>query len=312
MSTHTRARTRRQLRHPASRCRSHREDKRQGEARREKQWVPVEAPQHPRPERSFAPLQGHEYTFDGSTWKRCVGEEEFADYLEAEAKRRNWYMDQTQRKGVPVKMKRPVATPIEVVTTTFSPWLADWTAAEIAAQRDPRPKLALIRNAWLKSAQEAFAGQRYVLGYAFHCDTPSAPHMDVILSRSSGQGDRIGETGLKLVGPWCTSTDRQVRSGAKIREDKRRQLTRSVANFRSRYGAEAVPLDVSLARAFDAAADAVLGVELQPYREAYAKRVPELERQHAAAQLAALQAAEAKLQERVNPAPEPELPSLGH
>jgi hypothetical protein len=305
MSLYTRAKTKRQLRHPGSRGKSHLEDKRQGEARRETKWVPVVAPEHPRPERSFAPLQGHEYTHDGTAWKRCADPEAFGTYLEAEARRRGWYLDHTQRKGVPVTMRRPVAAPVEVLTTTFSPWLADWTAAQLDAKRDPRKQLALIRNVWLKAAQKALASSRHLLGFAVHLDTPAAPHMDVALSRYDGQGGRIGEPGLRLSGPWSVGCLRQVQAGAKIHPDKRRQLTRAVANFRRRYPEpNAIPLDVALARALDAAAESVLGAELQPYREAYAARVPELERKHAAAQLAALQAAAEKLRERAAPAPE--------
>jgi hypothetical protein len=310
MSTHTRAKTKRQWRHPASRSRSHLNDKRQGEARRETQWVPVAAPEHPRPDRSFAPLQAHEYTYDGSTWRRCNDPEEFADYLETEARRRNWFMDRTQRKGVPVQMRRPAETPVEVLTTTFSPWLADWTEAQLKAERDPRQQLAAIRNQWLRAALGLLAGQRFVLGLATHVDSKAAPHIDLCLSRQSGTGERVGKAGLSLVGPWCVGCSRQKEVGAQIHPEKQRQLTRSVANFRGRYGEDAVPLDVSLARALDTAADEVLGAELQPYRAAYAKRVPEMERQHAAAQLAVLKVAEEKLQERAAPEPERERPQL--
>jgi len=300
MSTYVRARSRRQLRHSASRSKSHQRDKREGEARRETQFVPVAAPEHPSPERSFGPLQGHEYIFDGQTWKRCTAPEDFADHLEREAKERGWYMDQTTRKGIPVAMKRPVKAPVDILTGTFSPWLSDWTAAEIAAQRDPRQKLALIRNGWLTAAQTALAGQRYLIGYAFHADTDYL-HFDLALSRQDGQGGRIGEPGLGMVGPWCVGTARQIQAGAKISSDKRRQLARGLANFRRRCGEESVPLDVSLARALDIAAEEVIGPELLPFREAYARRVPELERAHAAAELAALQAAEQKLRERLAP-----------
>ena len=60
-----------------------------------------------------------------------------------------------------------------------------------------------------------------------------------------------------------------------------------------------------LARALDAAAEAVLGVELTPYKEAYAQRVPELERQHVEAQLEVIEAAKEKLLERIAPTPPP-------
>jgi len=309
MSTYTKAKSKRQQRHAASRSRSHRQDKRQGEARRKTAWIGVDAPPRPSPRRNFGPLDGHEYTHDGDQWHRCPDPEEFADHLEAESERRSWYVKQTKRKGVPVVMKRQVATPLEILTTTFAPWLSDWTAAEVAAGRDPRPKLAAIRNRWLAAAQQSIDGQRYVLGYAFHADTDDL-HFDFILSRQDGAGGRIGQPGLNLVGPWCCSVDRQMRSGAKIHPDKSKQLQRSVANFRHRYGQEAKPLDVTLARALDAAADEELGDELRPYREAYARRVPELERQHTAAQLAVLEAARKKLLPGQDPAPEPNLPPL--
>lgn len=305
MSTHTRARSRRQLRHPASRSRSHRRDKDQGEARQKTAWIGVEAPQHPSPERSFGPLQGHEYTCDGETWKRCIGPEEFADFMERQAALRGWYRTETTRKGVVVAMKRP-ATAVEILTTVFAPWFSDWTAAEIAAKRDPRKKLAAVRNRWLETVREKFGGVRYLLGYAFHADTDDL-HFDLALSRQDGTGGRIGEAGLGLVGPWCVGTDRQQRAGAEISADKRRQMRRSVANFRHREGKNAVPLDIALARALDEAAEEVIGPELLSFREAYAKRVPELERRHTLAKLAALRAAEEKLRESLAPsAPEPE------
>lgn len=310
MSTHTKARNKRQHRHPASRCKRHGLDKAQGEARRETAWLGVDAPPRPSPKRAFPGLDGHEYRHDGQTWQRCTGPEEFADYLEAEAKRRSHYMSRTVRKGVEVDMRRPVKTPMEVQTTTLAPWTSDWLAAELAAGRDPRRQLIAIRNQWLAAAQQALAGQRYLLGYAWHCDTDD-PHFDLCLSRQDGLGGRIGTPGLRLVGPWCVGVNRQVRVGATVHAEKRNGLKRAVANFRHRYG-EIKPLDITLALALDAAADAVLGEELRPYREAYARRVPELERQHTAAQMTVLKSAEDKLRERLEPeSPEPEIP-LGH
>jgi hypothetical protein len=154
---------------------------------------------------------------------------------------------------------------------------------------------------------KTLAGLRYVLGYAFHADTDDL-HFDLCLSRQDGAGGRIGEAGLRLCGPWVCGCDRQWRSGAKIRAEKANQLRRSVANFRHRYGPEAKPLDVTLARSLDAAADQVLGPELRPYVEAYAKQVPELERKHAAAQLAVVESAKAKLLQQS--APEPTGPEI--
>jgi hypothetical protein len=305
MSTYTKATSRKKQRHPASRDESHRLDKAQGEARRRTTFVPVETPERPSPQRSFGDLTGHEYIHDGPTWRRCEAPEEFADYLEAEAKRRNWFLDKTQRRGVAVEMKRR-ATALEVVTTTCPPWLSDWLAAQFAQKKNPRPQLSAIRNRWLGAAVKLLSDARAVLGYAFHADTDD-PHFDLVLSRQDGVGGRIGQPGLRQVGPWSTSVDRQLRCGAEISAEKRDRMRRGVANFRRRYGEDAKPLDVLLARTLDAAAAVVLGAELTPYREAYAKSVPELERQHAAAQLAVLEAAKKKLLEHTVPQSEPEM-----
>jgi hypothetical protein len=306
MPTSLRPRTKRQIRHSASRCRSHGLDKSQGEARKETAWLGINAPKSPSPQRSFGTLQGHEYTYENGRWCRCQDPEEFADYLEREAKARSWYKGQTQRKGVPIEMKRR-ATPLEILTTTFAPPLSTWTAAEFAAGRDPRPKLGAIRNLWLQAAMKALSGVRACLGYAFHADTDDL-HFDLCLSRQDGLGGRIGETGLHTVGPYCVGVDRQVRSGAMIRPEKANQLKRAVGSFRRRYGQDAKPLDVVLARALDAAAEKVLGAELRPYVEAYAKSVPELERRHAAAQLEILEGAKARLLQQS--APEPTGPEI--
>lgn len=312
MSTYSRARSRRQQRHPASRSKSHRLDKQQGETRQRTSWVGVEAPERPSQKRDFRGLEGHEYIFDEQGWKRCQNPESFADLLERKGRECGWYVGQTYRKGVPVSMRRPVATPVEVLTVSFEPALSDWTAAEIAAGRDPRRKLAAIRNLWLQSAQEKLAGQRYLLGYAFHADTDDL-HFDLVCTRQDGKGGRIGRAGLGLVGPWMTSVDRQIRAGASIGAEKRSQFTRSVANFHHRSGKGVVPLDVTLARSLDKAADAVLGAEIVPFRQAYAARVPELELQHAEAQLATLEAVRDKLVQQVAPpSPGPDIPDAMH
>lgn len=308
MSTRSLLRTKRQRRHPASRSKSHRVDKLQGEARQRTVWVGVDAPERPSRRRCFTGLDGHEYTLDGATWSRCNGPEDFADHIEEQSDLRSWYKKKTTRNGVPVDMKRRVDAPIEVLTTTFEPALSDWTAAELVVGRNPRPKLAAIRNLWLRVVQASLAGQRYLLGYAFHADTDDL-HFDLVCSRQDGKGGRIGKPGLGLVGPWCVGTDRQVRVGATISEEKRSQLHRSAANFRHRYGTDAKPLDVTFARALDEAAETVLGEALTPFRTAYAASVPAMERKHAEAQLAKLDAARNKLLQQVAPpAPEPEIP----
>jgi hypothetical protein len=235
-------------------------------------------------------IEGHEQTFDGMRWSRCRGPEEFADYLEEESQRRSTFVDETQRRGKRVLMKRKARTPLEILTTTFPPWLSEWVAAELRAGRDPRPNLAKIRSTWMGKVVDRLQGERFLLGYAFHADTDDL-HFDVCVSRQDGKGGRIGAAGLGLVGPWCVGVDRQLRAGAQIAPIKRSQLSRSVANFRRREGADAVPLDVQFARELDATADDVIGPALSLFKAAYANLVPLLEQQHAQAELEALDAA---------------------
>ncbi|MEJ1973543.1 MAG: hypothetical protein WDM96_14095 [Lacunisphaera sp.] len=239
-------------------------------------------------------LEGHEFTFDGSRWARCSSPEGFADYLEAEGDRRSTFIDETQRRGVAVKMKRKAGTPIEVLTTTFPPWLSEWVATELRAGRDPRTQLAKIRSAWMGKVFERLQGERFLLGYAFHADTDDL-HFDVCVSRQDGKGGRVGDAGLGLVGPWCVGVDRQLRAGAEIAPIKRSQLLRSVANFRHREGADAVPVDVQFARDLDGAADEVIGPALSFFKTAYGKQVPLLEQQHAQAELDVLDAARGRI-----------------
>lgn len=190
-----------------SRCTSHERDKLQSERRRETSWISVELKPSPSPTRSFPGLEGHEYRFDGAQWCRCEGKEEFADFLESESKRRGFYRKRTRRNGVAVEMRRSVKAPLEILTTTFAPWLSDWTSRELCLGRNPRPSLAAIRNGWLKDASYSLRGQRHVLGYALHADTDDL-HFDLVVSRQDGFGGRIGQRGLRLCGPWLTAVDR--------------------------------------------------------------------------------------------------------
>ena len=206
---------------------------------------------------------------------------------------------------------------------TFSPWLNDWTEAELKAQRDPRQALAQIRNRLMEAAQKLLAGERALLAVAVHCDT-SDIHVDVVCSRYLGDGERIGKNGLNLVGPFCCGTDRQMRAGAKISAEKSSQMRRAVSNFRRRHGPDAIPMDIQFSRILDQAAEEIIGPELLPYREAYARKVPELERAHKRAQLSVIQDAEGKLRESLEreplpetkpipePRPAPEIPAPGH
>ena len=296
MSTYTAAKSPRQWRHPASRCESHIEDKRQGEARREISWIPVETPESPSPKRDFAALglKGHEYIFENNRLQGCEDKEQFADYLVREARVRSWYLSQTKRRGEPVQMKRRVEAPIKIVTTTFSPWLSEWTYQKLSLGEQVLEKLVLIRNRWLEKAGELLTGLAHILGYSFHADT-SNPHFDLCLTRQDGKGGRIGRPGLRLMGPWVVGIDRQIRADVEIVTEKQAQLERSVANFRHRYGGKALPLDVQLARTLDIAADEVIGPELVTYRIEYVRGLPLLEEQRTAAKLAMLDRARQKL-----------------
>lgn len=311
MPTYIRAITSRQLRHTASRCRSHRDDARANAARPECVSVPLPQPAPPPLTFEDLGLMGHEYKCEGRDWVRCVDAEEFADYVQQLGQSRNWFHDTTTRHGRPCRMLRRVGTPVEIHTTTFSPWLNAWIRAELQAGRDPRPTLAEIRNRWLAFVTTRFAGVRHVLGYSLHADTGNL-HFDLVLTRQDGRGGRIGPTALRLVGPWACGTARQRDVGATISAEKSRRLGVMITRFRARYGAAAVPLDVELNRALDAAADAVLGDQLAPFKREYAASVPALEQMHAAAIRSAADALREKA-DTIAPSPAPTpAPTITH
>jgi hypothetical protein len=298
MSTFNRPKTIRQMRHPASRCESHRKDKREGEVRRATAWISVPAAVRASPTRYFDELAGYEYMRSAEKWTRCQNPEEFADYLEQQAALRSWYRATTRRREAQVTMTRRVAAPIEIVTVTFPPWLSDWTANELASKRDPTATLAAVRNSWLRTVQGTLHDVRHLVGLAFHTDTSNL-HFDLAVSRQDGAGNRIGPRGLHLVGPWTVGAERQHRAGAHLDSEKLRQLKRNAAKFRDRYGHNAVPMDVKLARALDKAADEIIGQDLTKFRDQYALSVPQLERDHKMAKLAMLQSAEQQIRERL-------------
>jgi len=302
MSTYTAAKSVRQWRHPASRSESHIQDKGEGEARRQITFVPVKTPATPSPKRNFAALglEGHEFIRQGNEWHPCKGREKFADYLVAEARTRSWYISETTRNGRQVQMKRRVEAPIKVLTTTFSPWLSEWTYQNLSLGEVVIERLRLIRNRWLAAAMKLVDGLAYVLGFSFHADT-SNPHFDLCLSRQDGEGGRIGRAGLGLMGPWAVGVERQVRAGAEISPEKWAQAERSADNFARRYPGHA-PLDIEFAKRLDIASAEVLGGELEVYRIEYARMVPILEQQHAAAKQATLDQARLVLT-RVPPVP---------
>jgi hypothetical protein len=232
-------------------------------------------------------LTGHEYILDENGWRLCENPEEFSDFIEVESRRRSWFHQFTTRKGRPATMRRKTPTSLEVITTTFPPWLSDWTLASLRAGKDPRQKLGAITSRWLTLAIDLIGGERHLLGEAFHADT-SDPHFDLIASRQDGLGGRIGGAGLGLAGPWTVGVDRQIRAGASIGRDKRRRFSRNCQKFQEREGPGATPLDLLLARSLDDAAAEVLGEELAPFISAYAASVPRLEREHRRAALDAL------------------------
>ncbi|MDX2186148.1 MAG: hypothetical protein SFV32_04375 [Opitutaceae bacterium] len=154
--------------------------------------------------------------------------------------------------------------------------------------------LGATRDGLLDAAFSLLSGKRHLLGYSFHADTDDL-HFDLVVSRQDGQGGRIGDPGLHLAGPWTVGVDRQLRAGAQIGADKVRNFESNVAKFRARYGAEAIPLDVALARALDVGAEEAIGDDLAPFKSTYALGVPAQERAHQQAALQALDDAKRKL-----------------
>lgn len=290
MGTHINAKSKRQQAHTSPRSKVHKLDRELGKLRRQAEWSAYEAPTYPSPTRDFGNLQSQEFKYRDGELIPCDDPEDYANYAMSEAVKHSWYKKETVRKGVPVMMKRTAGTPVEIVTTTAEPALSDFIAAQVSAGRDPSSIVDKIQFRWLFRVLPRVSSNRKMLGMSRHADTDDL-HWDLLLSRQDGIGGRVGETALRLTGPWATATDRQVRCGAKISSDKKQKLAMSVANFRARYGANEVPFDVFLARSLDDATTEVLGNLITPYREAYARRVPDLERAHTKAKLDALERA---------------------
>lgn len=297
MSTYKTPRTKRQLRHMDSLSHTHKLDKAAGERRSATRHIRVESGPSPSPKRSFPEeLTGHAFMFNpaGDGWRRCSRPEEYADFVEKEHESRGFYVDTVIRDGRPRRMRRQAARPLQYLTVTFPPWASDWLEESFRANRNPLPSLARIRGDWLARTLPRVAERRFLVGLAFHADTDD-PHFDLCCSRQDGSGARIGEPGLGLVGSWCVGVDRQIRCGAPVSFEKRDKFERDMANFARRYGHDAVPLDLQIARDFDAAVDKELGQEIEPFKRAYAARVPELSRAHLERELAVLDRARAKI-----------------
>lgn len=311
MSTYTKANSRRQFRHSDSSSDSHKEDMRQARARRETTFVPIEAAKSEEKKQSLEEmgLRGSERIHRAGRKQPCTVPEEFADYIEHEAKERGWAYCERMKRGKKVTIRRVVESPIEVLTVTAEPALNEYIWSQLRAGHDMSAVTTRVWFRFLELAKHFLVGgrQRYVIGDAIHCDTAHW-HGDLVVSRQE-DGIRVGDAGLGLCGPWVTAVDRQMRVGAKISPGKRKNFDRSAREYLRRYGAGTRPLDVLLARSLDQAATEVIGEALIPFRHAYAARVPALEAAHAQRTVQALEKAKEKiLQEHPNRA-EPEVNS---
>lgn len=293
MSKNTKAKTDEQLAHMSSRSKTHKRHKLQGDLRRQHRFLRVAAAERPSPKRNFGGLEGFELILkpDGA-WHRCDDPEELIQYLKKEKRRRLKYEKWTTRHGKPELAKRTVQRPIDILTTSLHPAASDVLAADVAGGRDIRPTLRAIFGPFLQAARALLEKQRYVLAAAMHMNTDDL-HMDIAVAKNCPIKGRIGRTGLLTVGPWCVAVDRQIRCGARINPTKQNRYQRSVANYRRRYGNDAKPLDITLARLLDDCALRVMGARLEASLQAYAQGVPELERKHAECDAAELEQARA-------------------
>ncbi len=296
MPTYIRLITSRQRHHVGARSKDHAIDKKAAEERRDLVVVPFRPPLSPSPNRNLS-LKSFEFRRGvNGEWIQCTDREEFGRYLDAEAAARAAFIRKTSRKGKPILMKTLAGTPIEDLVVNWSPWQSDW--AERGFVKGSRGALlAKIQIAWLNEVLRTLDGKRHVLGFAFHADTDD-PHFDVPLSRQDGRGGRIGKPGLGLAGPWTVGVDRQLRAGAAISELKRSQFAANMENFRRRYGADAVPLDVALARALDRVAREIIGPSLDVWMKRYAALVPDREAAYHRAALERIDFCRAELMRR--------------
>jgi hypothetical protein len=313
MSTFTRARTKAQQGHPGSRSDSHKRDKKQAEARKGVTYVAIPTPEkeHPLPTLESLRLEGSERIARGDTNIECSHPEQFSDYNRAMAKDCGWFYQHRLKRGKMTWVRRVDPTPILVLTITASPWLNMWIHDQLAAGKDVQ---AVLKELWARfrvRAKEILRGdrERYILGDAIHCDT-SVFHGDLVLTRQV-DGQRVGKAGLDLAGPWLVGCDRQLRAGATISPEKRRQFDRSAQSHFRRHGRNSKPCDVLLARAMDRVAEEVIGPALASYKATYAAGVPAQEQRNAMVKLAQLDTARSKLVSSIS-APNPSTPSIEH
>lgn len=283
--SYKRLKSKRAKRHPGARGKTHMLDKLAFESRQTIAYMPVPMTPGPSPKRDLSRLQSWECCRkDSPKWVRCEGPEELGDFIEAESKRRNWFIDDVKRNGKLTKMRRRVAVPISDLIVTFAPWVSEYLNRELDENRDPRPQLRRAVIRWMGSVDSIFAGKRHWIATAAHMDSDDG-HIDVILSRTDGMGGRIGPPGLSLSGPWTTGVHRQIKAGAEIAPEKMQRFKANMATHEARYGKGSVPLDIALVDAMDEAF-AIEMPGVKPFMEAYARNVPNLERQHRTAALA--------------------------
>lgn len=292
---YTRIRTETQALHVGSRSASHERDKAKGDARRQYKFLAVETETRPSRERSFPRVTGVEaiHNLETGRWSLCKGPDDLGTHLVRESASRARYQAWTKRNGHPELMSRVDPAPLSVHTTSLHPAACDLIADILVGDQGGQDLPQRIFAKFVDRARHLFTDRRYLIGAALHADTDDL-HIDLVTARN-GHAGRLGKAGLGLVGSWCVAVDRQLRAGAKINALKKAQFDRSLANFRRREGADAIPLDILLARTMDAVSAEVLGDQLQPYIARYAQVVPRLEREHTVAALRELDAARQKL-----------------
>jgi hypothetical protein len=277
----------------------HKRDKAQGDERRQFKYVAVKSSLRPGGVRTYPGVAAFEAiaSEEGAKWTPCKGVDELGQHLDRERLARRRYYAPVNRRGRVELMARIDATPVTVHTISFSPAQCD-LISDLNAKGEGHDLPRKILAQFVKMAMPLLAGKRVPLGIALHQDTGTL-HCDLALTRHTSNG-RIGKAGLGLIGPHGCAVDRQIRSGAIISRAKRAEHESALANLRRRPGAEEVPFDIALARAFDDAAAKVLGSQLAPYVARYADSVPAMEREQLLATLAEVEAVRVKLIEDLN------------
>ena len=296
---HVLPKTLRQILHCGSRSASHAHDKEQGDARREKVYIAVEAESRPSPHREFRALAGFEVIRNpDGTWRMCKADDELGEHLLRESAARAHFREWATRRGRREMMSRIDKHPLSIHTASYHPAVSDLVAARIARGEDGAILVKSIAARFAKKAIPIFEGKRYILGMALHADCDDL-HIDTAVARNGPFGRYGG--GLGLVGPWTCGVHRQVKAGAKINPVKRAMFEANLAKFRQKHGAATVPLDIMLADAIDLVSAKVMGIELQLYMKEWAEKVPDAEKAHVIATLTELDRARGKLMSQLDP-----------